>query len=771
MTPFDKLLSATNEGAGGSRVPFAGTSPPFDSKPPFGTSSAFGSPLSLDGDRFNSSQDPLFSDPRQVIKKMLHIIRSRWLLAVFAGVMAGSASGIALFKARPIEATAETTLLAESPLDQILNPSGNSAADSDHQETTLTNHLSVMMSRNFIRRVAESFSPEQSLEIQRPYLKKGQLESLENLTAILTAKINVEREREKDFFTITVKHLSEPTALMIANRFTAVYLELVQLELRTANQAAANILGKQAAELSREINAIEDQRREYRRQHNLISAQENETILEDRIKVVNLARSDLRVQRAKLEAEVTQARDDLANSSLPFTNSTLSAYGGMQLLRQQLDSLLVEKDVLSLRYGPNHAKMLEVEGNVAATRAELVRNYKLAFADLQSQLDLAIEAEKGLNSEFDVAFNQSLELGRLATQLNALGQQADDKRKTLDDLFERIGKASIDKGLPADLLRIVDAGYIRRSLVPMFIVYLGIIGVFTVGAFGGVPLAVNFFDEKINENVDLESKLRVDVIGVIPRLGRVHKDQRQHIVRDNLDLLYAESFLNMASQVDLVSRKKIPRRIVVTSTLPGEGKSTLASNLASAYTRLGRKTVLVDCDFRKPLLRGTGNAECDSGLLNWARAGFNFEAGLLDVGGLVSATVLADGTTLIPAGASDHQPARFLIAEGMARFFALLGEEFEIVIVDTPPAGVFQDALIIARHCDDTLFLARAGKANIDQLTRILHDFNKTAAPAVGLVLNGFSATANNRRLGYRGQYPKYGSYGSAAREVLAEKP
>jgi capsular polysaccharide biosynthesis protein len=261
MTPFDKFLSGTNGAAEGAPVPFVGSSPPFGSRPPFGTSSPFGSPLSSEGGRFNSSQDPLFSDPRQVIKKMLHIIRSRWLLAVFSAVIVGSAVGAVLFKFRPIEFTAETTLLAESPLDQILNPTGNAAADADHQETALTNHLSVMMSRYFIQKVAESFTPEQSLEIQGPYLKKGQQPSLEVLMAILTSKINVEREREKDFFTITVKHLSEPTALMIANRFTASYLELVQLELRTANQAAANILERQAAELSKEINALDTEGR------------------------------------------------------------------------------------------------------------------------------------------------------------------------------------------------------------------------------------------------------------------------------------------------------------------------------------------------------------------------------------------------------------------------------------------------------------------------------------------------------------------------------
>ncbi|HEY4988736.1 MAG TPA: hypothetical protein VII09_02965, partial [Opitutaceae bacterium] len=690
----------------------------------------------------------------------------RWVTGLFAALVVGSAVGGALFRFRPIEFTAQTTLLAESPLDQVLAAGGGVPDEFGHHEDVMTNHLSVMMSNTFRQRLAESFTPEESLEIQQPYLKEGKRPSPGFLAGILAKKIDVDREREKEFFTVSVKHVSETTALMVANRFTAVYLALVQSQLHAANQAAAQILGRQASELTADIAAIEDERREFRREHNLISAEENQAILEDRLKQVNLARADLRVQRAKLQAEVDQAGADMAASPLPFNNSILSAYAGSPILRQQLDALDVQRDVLAIRYGPNHAKMVEVQGSIDATRDALARNFKLAYSDLQSQLALAVSAENGLNAEFQSAFSESLELSRLAARLNSLAQQADGKRKTLDDLFQRIGKASIDTGLPADVLRVIDPGFIHRPLVPMVAIYGAIIGVFTLGAFGFAPIAVNFFDERINENVDLESKLRLDVIGVIPRLGRTPREDRPHIVRDNVDLTRAESFLNLANQIDLISKKGPSRRILVTSTLPGEGKSTLASNLAATYTRLGRRTVLVDCDFRKPTQRAMHKIGGESGLLPWAKAGFLVGPGLLEPGGPVDATPLTDGTVLIPAGTSDMQPARYLIADGMAKFFAMLHQEFEIVIVDTPPAGVFQDALILARHCDETVFIARDGKANTAQLTRVLQDFGKTGAPAVGIVLNGFSPNANHPQLG-RGQlYRKYGYYGAPSRKA-----
>jgi polysaccharide biosynthesis transport protein len=769
MTPHDDSSPDTNGRNGGSLPPFA-TPAPFGTVAPFGTAAPFGGAGSFNGGRDAFQQEPIFTDPRQVLRKAVQIIRSRCLIGVLAAILVGILVGGALFKFRPIEFTAETTLLAQSPLDQILNPGGAATAESDNQENALTNHLSVMISRSFRHRVAESFTPAESAAIQEPYLKEGQQPSPSFLEALLAAKISVEREREKEFFIVRVRHISDEVALLIANHFAEAYLSLVQSQLHGANEVAASILGKQASQLTSEIAAIEDQRRDYRKQNKLISAEENQLILEDRIKEVNLARSDLRVQRAKLQAEVNQAKNDIAESELPFSNSILSSYAGTQVLRQQLDALDVEKDVLSIRYGPNHTKMVEVQGNIDATRRALARNFQLAYADLQSQLSLVVAAENGLNAEFDTAFSESLELSRLASRLNALAQEADNKRKTLDELFQRIGKTAIDTGLPADVLRVVDAAYIRHAPVPMVAIYAAIIAVFALGTFVSVPLAINFFDERINENVDLETKLRLDVIGMVPRLSRTRKESRPHVVRDNADLSYSEAFLTVAGQIDLISKKPLPRRILVTSTLPGEGKSTVASNLASAYTRLGRRTVLVDCDFRKPSQRTMHKIGGSSGLLPWARAGFQMGADLLQPGGPVDATALPDGTILVPAGASDTQPGRYLMAEGMARFFGRLRQEFEIIIVDSPPAGVFQDALIIARHCDETVFVARDGKANTAQLTRILHDFGKTAAPAVGIVLNGFAPNPNHPQFGHRQLYRKYGShYRSALRKVPTE--
>jgi len=130
--------------------------------------------------------------------------------------------------------------------------------------------------------------------------------------------------------------------------------------------------------------------------------------------------------------------------------------------------------------------------------------------------------------------------------------------------------------------------------------------------------------------------------------------------------------------------------------------------------------------------------ETDRGLLTWAENGFKPSPDLLTVRGPLGLTVLPDGTTLIPTGGSDVQPARFLIAPAMAAFLEQLGREFDVVVIDTPPAGVFQDALILARSCDETVFVVQEGRATATLIARLIVDFTRTNAPVLGLLLNRF---------------------------------
>jgi capsular exopolysaccharide synthesis family protein len=182
-----------------------------------------------------------------------------------------------------------------------------------------------------------------------------------------------------------------------------------------------------------------------------------------------------------------------------------------------------------------------------------------------------------------------------------------------------------------------------------------------------------------------------------------------------------------------------------------------ASNVAATFTRYGHKTVLVDCDFRRPVQQRFNRIAHDEGLLAWASRGFPLSEDLIKPGGPVGLTILPDGTSLIPAGGVDVQPGHVLVARQVGELFRRLAEAYDVVIIDSPPAGVFQDALLLARYCAESIVFVREGRAFSSQLKKVLADLEKTTAPAVGLVLNGASLSSVHPSVGSRYGYGKYG--------------
>jgi Mrp family chromosome partitioning ATPase len=132
-------------------------------------------------------------------------------------------------------------------------------------------------------------------------------------------------------------------------------------------------------------------------------------------------------------------------------------------------------------------------------------------------------------------------------------------------------------------------------------------------------------------------------------------------------------------------------------------------------------------------------------------------ADLLDPAGPLGLVVLPDGTSLIPTGGVHVQPGRFLVAKATIQLLERLSSEFDVVVVDSPPAGLFQDALILARYCQETVLVVREGRPHIAQIRKVLADLAHMPTRMAGFVLNGFSPRTTHPSVAYR--YASYGKY------------
>jgi capsular exopolysaccharide synthesis family protein len=735
-------------------IPFAPTGSPFSpTGSPFMTTT---SPFGVTGAPFSAGANPngpranddfSFKELIELISHSLLVIRAKWYWGLLGAAIVGGLVGYVLFH-RPVEYTAETNLLAQSTLDKVISVQSGADATTDvSRENSLRNHLSMMTSRKFRARLEAAFTPEEKNLISGPYLKAGQSADSEFFQDFFENKIAIERERGREYYTVGVTHKVATTAMLIADRMASEYLEFLQEQYKDANLLGYRLLEKQADILREEMARIESASLDYQKKNGIISRADNQSILNERLKQLDQSLTETRIKRVGLETQAKQAHADRARSQFPWDNSYLATYANTPDLHKELDDQTAIRAGLATRYGPNHPKMRDVDSQIKGLQSSILRNFDVAVGDLDSQLEIAIQTEKLIKREFDEAFDSSIDIEKLASNYEILSARVDSKKVALEALEKKIGEASISSQLPTDFMEIVDPAYLVKHRIPRSAIFAAITGFLALGAFIVTPLVASALDERVSGTSDVEKELGIGLAGAIPAL-KLRIEDRAHVVRNKLDSVTTESFVGIVGQLEIGAAQRYPKVILVTSTLPSEGKSLIASNLASTFRQLGKRCLLVDLDLRRPAQHSLHGVPQDRGFLVWGRLGYPMD-GLLDPQGPLGVRTLVDGTDLVPSGGIEEQPSQFLISESMDRLIGFMKGCYDVVILDTPPAGVFQDALMLARYASERVLVAREGVAPVVQVKKVIGDFTRASFAFQGVVLNGFIPRNANKKLAY----------------------
>lgn len=711
-------------------------------------------------------------DLLELFSRSYHIIRARWVSGAVAAVLLGGIAGVLLLR-HPTEFTARTILFAQGTLDKVIGAQGQNTSEDTlglQLENTLRNHLSVMEGRSFQSRLIASLTPAERAAVAGPYLPPGMPADDEFLHNLLESKIGVERERGREFFTIDVKHRSGPTALMLASRFSNEYLGLVQSQFRDANKEGFAMLETQAAALRKEIAKAEDDRLDFRKQNQIMSLADSQGILAERLKRVDAAQTDARILRIRLETELAQVQASKAMAEFPWDNAYLANYGTNPTLHKDLEALTNQRAVLATRYGPAHPKMHDVDAAIAGITADIRHNFSVATQDLEIQLQEAQKTESDFQAVFDEGFGKSIETEKLASRSDIFATDIEVKRQNLVQLEKKIAEAGLYSQLPVDFMQIADPAFIVRPRISVWAVKFALAALIALLAFCGTPLLMDLFDPRLKSTSDPEILLQLRLLGAIPLL-KVRQQQRAHVVREGIDLAGADAFSDVVGELDLISPRPFPKVVLVTSTLAGEGKSVLVSNLAAAYLKRDFRVVILDLDLRRPSQERLQSAVGGHGFTPWLRAGRPME-NLLAPESPLGLQQLASGVWLVAAGGVERGSNHHLAGSMVAALLAELRLKFDVVLIDTPPAGLFQDALQLARLADERLLVARVACAPLSHIRKVIGDFDNAKAAFTGVILNGFVPRHADKALAYvyrGGRNAYYHPQGSAVLKATRE--
>lgn len=283
-----------------------------------------------------------------------------------------------------------------------------------------------------------------------------------------------------------------------------------------------------------------------------------------------------------------------------------------------------------------------------------------------------------------------------------------------------------------------------------------------LGAFAGLlaVLAYAATRRSVREAEDIRRRLNRTCLAALPQVTQKKRsgERALNIRNEKISAAFQESIRSLRIKFLREAEKHRAQVVMVTSTLPGEGKTTVASNLALTLSRNGAKVILVDLDLRKPSVKkAVGVDETSLGVPELlSRSDVETAASLVEV----------EGSTLrLLAGDRPAENARQQISS--RRFAAIVRElrqEADYIILDTPPCGLVADTAALARMADGIIYVLRSGKAQLSHVMDCLQLLGESGTPILGCVLNGAANTRSGYGYGYGGYYGKYNKHGRGKR-------
>ncbi len=415
----------------------------------------------------------------------------------------------------------------------------------------------------------------------------------------------------------------------------------------------------------------------------------------------------------------------------------------IQNLRQQEATQQATLQEMESKYGADYPKLAELRGNIAGLERSIHQEINRIKGRAESDYEVAQQTEAGTKRQYEEAKSKADMLNDKAVEYAIVRQEAEDSRGLYEDLLKRLKEAGVLEGLRSSNITVIDPGRVpakpKKPNVPLYMtIALG--GGFFLGCCGA--LLVDTLDNKINSIAELEEMMGQSILGALPEFRALSVEGKMRIsVLNEPHSTYAEALRTIRAALLLTQSETPPKLILVTSSIPGEGKSTVSINLATVLAQTGRRVLLVDADLRKGTIRRWLGISASSGLSSLL-TGQTTDVVLHAVEGI-------ENLDVVPSGAVPPNPAELLDSEAMRRCLATWRAQYDFVIVDCPPVLPVADSVTLNSHVDATLLLARSGMTEKSQVKRSYQTLTRDRKHYVGVLLNGLRAEDS----GYYGYY------------------
>ncbi len=724
---------------------------------------------------------PLRDEETVDLRELIAVIfRRRWTVITFLAVVFFTVA-ILTFKMKPIyKATATIEISFEQP--QVAPFGSESQARLIEQARYIQSQVEILKSRNLALKVIEMLNlennPEFSEENQGPF-KKWLKKVRKTVSQIFGKKeVNtidpeiVKKERLVDEFLdrLKVKPLKGGKSYLISVSFQAHDPKLAaeitntlvdeyiafDLEKRVeATKVGKQYLEKQIAKVQARLEEAEEKLNKFARENNLVFLSEigsgddkGQDVVTARLAELTNELVKAQTERIRLESLYKLSQTD--PDSLPqVMNDTL-----IKRLKEQLAQLKAEYANMATIFTPAYPKMKRWKTQINSLEDQIEKEKQKIISSIKAEYLAALKREEMIKKAFENQKKRLADFKQKAIDYNILKREVETNRRIYELLLQRAKEMDVEASVRSTSIHPID-----RALVPI-VPYkpkkmLNLALALILGLVGGIFLAflLEYLDNSIKSPDEVERILRLPILGVIPSIPakRVEKDKSASV-----DLYAArqpkspaaEAFRMVRTSLMLATPSEPPKSILITSPQVGGGKSLVAFNLAAVYAQMEAKVILLDCDLRKARLHKVLDVRVSPGLSNYLAGRVSLEKVIYKV-----EEAIGDGISFdfIPAGTVPPNPVELLNSRAFTQLLDMLREEYDTIVVDSPPLIGFADALVLSRQVDGTILVVRNQQTPRPAAKHAKEQLLQVGSRILGVIVNDVKVE--------RGSYYYYGKY------------
>lgn len=527
---------------------------------------------------------------------------------------------------------------------------------------------------------------------------------------------------------VTFESISAEMAAQCANELARAYIEQsLDFKFRSTREAA-DWLKAQMESQRKQVETTEQALQKYKEQTDSVSLEDKQNIVTQTLAELNAAVTKARTERMQKESLYNQIRAIQHDRAALDTFPAILSNPFIQQLKGQHADLQRTEASQSEKLGEKHPDMLKTKRAIAEADAKLQGEIGKVVLSLKNDYEAALSQERRLQGALEAQKAEAMALSRKGIDYGVLSRDASTNRQMFDSLLQRTKETNVSAENRTSNIRVVDKAEVpRRPVRPNKTMNL-LLAIFGGAVFAaGLAFFFEYIDNRIKNPDELKNFLGLPFLGLVPRLNDKEAGENP-LLHTGVPTSFAEAFRNLRTNVLFSSAEDGGRAVVVTSTGPGEGKTTVASNLAIALAQAGQRVLIVDADMRKPKVHTAFKENQAPGLSNVL-------VGNVKASEAVRKTPVQN-LWLLVAGVAPPNPAELLGSQRFRDFLSTLQEHFDWVIVDTPPVMAVTDASVIGHIASGVIFVIGCEQTSKYTANAALEQLEGAHARFLGGVLN-----------------------------------